>query len=205
MILFTFDSFLIQTTFWLAKFGFALQKRPKVTAKIEFNQLVLILYIHVSIEMKQRQITGKHFSQSNILYEQSDRLPRWQVNGLWRLLVEELVKETDVGKRPSGHDSVITPTRAVRVVVSWDQTAKRQKVEQELLKASCTEDCTFSYWGEESERYRWQEISTCTKPFLEDSQTVRLKAWDYAKYNNTTPLSPTVQSTTASRSVRSKC
>lgn len=37
----------------------------------------------------------------------ADRISSWQVDGLWRLLVEELVKEADVGKRPSGHDGVV--------------------------------------------------------------------------------------------------
>lgn len=38
----------------------------------------------------------------------ADRFSSWQVDGLWCLLVEELVKEADVGKRPSGHDGVVT-------------------------------------------------------------------------------------------------
>lgn len=52
-----------------------------------------------------------------------------QVDGLWRLLVEKLIEETDVGKRPSGHNGVVTSPRAVRVVVSGVQTAKRAAAE----------------------------------------------------------------------------
>lgn len=40
----------------------------------------------------------------------ANRLSGWQVNGLWRLLVDELVKEADVGERPSGHDGIVTST-----------------------------------------------------------------------------------------------
>lgn len=37
----------------------------------------------------------------------ADRISSWQVDGLWRLLVEELVKEADVGERASSHDGVV--------------------------------------------------------------------------------------------------
>lgn len=48
---------------------------------------------------------------------------------MWRLLVEKLIEETDVGERPSGHNGVVTSPRAVRVVVSGVQTAKRVAAE----------------------------------------------------------------------------
>lgn len=46
------------------------------------------------------------------------------MDGLRRLLVEEFVKEADVGERPSGHHGIVTSTGAVRVEVTWGQTVK---------------------------------------------------------------------------------
>lgn len=63
---------------------------------------------------------------------QSHRFSCRQVDGLGNLLVEEFIKEADVGKSPSGHDGVITPTRTVRVEVSGSQTVKTKTEEQKF-------------------------------------------------------------------------
>lgn len=52
----------------------------------------------------------------------ADRLSSRQVDGLRPLLVEELVEETDVCKRPSGHDGVVPSAGAVRVEVTRVQS-----------------------------------------------------------------------------------
>lgn len=64
----------------------------------------------------------------------TDRLSARQVERLRRLFVEELVEETDVSERPSGHDGVVASARAVRVVVTRSQTVRRHRrqVGQEL-------------------------------------------------------------------------
>lgn len=54
----------------------------------------------------------------------TDLVSSRQVDGLRRLLVEEFVKEADVGERPSGHNGVVTSTGAVRVEVTRGQTVK---------------------------------------------------------------------------------
>lgn len=65
----------------------------------------------------------------------TDRLSAGQVDRLRRLFVEELVEETDVGERPSGHDGVVASARAVRVVVTRTQTVRRhtRQVGHELI------------------------------------------------------------------------
>lgn len=62
---------------------------------------------------------------------ESDRLSGREVNGLGCLLVEEFVKEADVGKRPSGHDGIVTSPGAVRVVLSRTQTVRHRQSETE--------------------------------------------------------------------------
>lgn len=52
----------------------------------------------------------------------ADRLSSRQVDGLRSLLVEKLVEETDVRKRPSGHDGIVSSAGAVRVEVTRVQT-----------------------------------------------------------------------------------
>lgn len=59
---------------------------------------------------------------------ESDRFSSGQVNRLGCLLVDELVKETNVGERPSGHHSVVTSTGAIGVVVTRSQTVKTYTV-----------------------------------------------------------------------------
>ena len=61
-------------------------------------------------------------SENEVLY--ADRFSCGQVNGLRRLLVEELVEEADVCERPSGHHSVVPSTGAVWVVVPRSQTGQ---------------------------------------------------------------------------------
>lgn len=58
----------------------------------------------------------------------ADRVSSGQVDGLWSLLVEELVEETNVGKRAPGHDGVVTSARAVRVEVPRVQPAHTHKL-----------------------------------------------------------------------------
>lgn len=55
------------------------------------------------------------------------------MHGTRCLSVQELVEETDVGERATGHHSIVATPRAVRVEVTWVQTGKGLK-------------CYFGFW-----------------------------------------------------------
>lgn len=63
--------------------------------------------------------------ESNSLGKHADLFSRREVDGLWPLLVDELVEETNVCKCAPGHDGVVASARAVRVEVTRVQAAQR--------------------------------------------------------------------------------
>lgn len=62
------------------------------------------------------------FTDENREMTYSNHVSCWQMNCLRRLLIEELVKESDVCKRSSGHHGVVPSARTVGVEIPSSQT-----------------------------------------------------------------------------------
>lgn len=67
------------------------------------------------------------FTDENREMTYSNHVSCWQMNCLRRLLIEELVKESDVCKRSSGHHGVVPSARTVGVEIPSSQTDQNTK------------------------------------------------------------------------------